>query len=245
MYRFEQSYSLMKLAFENEKRNSWERYFEHLKWVMDVILDDLENPNINKVVIALLHDVQEDLPEYADVIRKIYGNYIADWVDALSKKEWEHYIEKEELEICWVYLDKRDKLLKEVRDTAKIINPEISFTAIKKIKETDLEKYMTKEQVDEYKLLKDKLEPFENIAKERRNEDYFWHLDDLCDDYLDVKFADRIHNLRDIDGEEKEKIIRKVQETEKYFLDVAKRRNPTAYNLMMIEIQKTKEKFGF
>jgi hypothetical protein len=32
MYYFEQAYSLMKLVFKDEKRDSWERYFEHLKW---------------------------------------------------------------------------------------------------------------------------------------------------------------------------------------------------------------------
>jgi hypothetical protein len=31
MYLFDQAYSLMKLAFKNEKRDSQERYFEHLK----------------------------------------------------------------------------------------------------------------------------------------------------------------------------------------------------------------------
>jgi len=31
MYRFEQAYSLMKLVFENEKRDNGERYFDHLK----------------------------------------------------------------------------------------------------------------------------------------------------------------------------------------------------------------------
>jgi hypothetical protein len=31
MYYFEQAYSLMKLVFEKEERDSGERYFEHLK----------------------------------------------------------------------------------------------------------------------------------------------------------------------------------------------------------------------
>jgi hypothetical protein len=38
----------------------------------------MDKPNLNKIIIALLHDVQEDLPEYADVVRKLYGDYIAD-----------------------------------------------------------------------------------------------------------------------------------------------------------------------
>jgi (p)ppGpp synthase/HD superfamily hydrolase len=62
---------------------------------------------------------------------------------------------------------------------------------------------------------------------------------------LDVKFADRIHNLRDFTGITKEKAIRKIKETEQYFLDVAQKRNPKAYQLMIEAIQKNKEKFNF
>lgn len=44
---------------------------------MEIVLRELPNPNINKIIIALLHDIQEDLPEYEDVIQRIYGDYIA------------------------------------------------------------------------------------------------------------------------------------------------------------------------
>lgn len=197
MYRFEQAYSLMKLAFENEKRDSGERYFEHLKWVMEILLRELPNPNLDKIIIALLHDVQEDLPEYADVVRIIYGNYIADGVEALSKKDWKLYLNE---------------------------------SGIKELEECIDDEYRKK---------------IEGAAKDRRNEDYFGHLDNLNDDYLDVKLADRIHNLRDMNGVTKEKAIRKVRETEKYFLDIAKNRNPKAYELIIIEIKKLKKRFEF
>lgn len=99
MYLFEQAYSLMKVAFKNEKRDSGERYFEHLKGVMEIILREFPNPNINKILIALLHDVQEDIPEYADVVRKIYGEYIADGVNELSKKDRLLYLDESEKEL--------------------------------------------------------------------------------------------------------------------------------------------------
>ncbi|MEI8252890.1 MAG: hypothetical protein WCG25_03995 [bacterium] len=67
----------------------------------------------------------------------------------------------------------------------------------KKIKEKELVDNMNEEQLVIYNFIEKKLKPFADIAKQRRNEDYFGHLDNLCDDYLDVKFADRIHNLRD------------------------------------------------
>lgn len=192
MYYFEQAYSLMKLAFGKEKRDSWERYFEHLKWVMEIILRELDNPNLNKIIIALLHDLEEDLPEYTDVVRKIYWDYIADWVASLSKKDRKTYLsaeENEELKLC-----ENEQGRKKIED----------------------------------------------MAKERRNQDYFGHLDELNDDYLDVKLADRIHNLRDMESVTREKVIRKIKETEKYFMEVAKKRNPKAYKILCIEIERLK-----
>ncbi len=245
MYYFEQAYSLMKLVFKDEKRDSWERYFEHLKWVMEILLREMDKPNLNKIIIALLHDVQEDLPEYADVVRKLYGDYIADWVNALSKKPREQYITEQEKEVCWKYIEMKKELMSDV--AKKITNKyqEKEFMNTKKIKEKELVDNMDEEQLVIYNFIEKKLKPFADIAKERRNKDYFWHLDDLCDDYLDVKFADRIHNLRDRKWIDRDKAIRKVEETEKYFLHVALKRNREAYDLMMIEIKKNREEFGF
>lgn len=76
------------------------------------------------------------------------------------------------------------------------------------------------------------------IARELRNEDYFWNMDVLDDDTLNVKFADRIHNLRTIYNLSNDDIKRKVRETKKYFLKVAKKRNPNAYKLIVIELTK-------
>ena len=196
MYLFDQAYSLMKVAFKDEQRESGERYFEHLKGVMEILLRELPNPNLNKIIIALLHDVQEDLPEYADAVRVIYGNYIADWVDSLSKKNWTIYLNSEELILYERCIDAKCK------------------------------------------------KDIEEIAKERKNQDYFWHLDQLNDDYLDVKLADRINNLRDTKWLTREKAIRKVQETEKYFLHIALERNKVAHDLMIKEIKKNKEKLA-
>lgn len=196
MYRFEQAYSLVKMVFEDQKRDWWERYFEHLKWTMEIILRELDSPNLDRIIISLLHDLEEDLPEYKEVVRRLYGDYIADGVAVLSKKDWKLYLTEEEKEV-----------LENCDDEACI-------------------------------------EKIEDIAKERRNDDYFGHLDQLNDDYLAVKLADRIHNLRTLDVYWKEKILRKIEETEKYFLDVAKKRNPQAYNLIMIEIEKLKKQIS-
>lgn len=250
MYFFDQAYSLMKVAFKDNKRENWERYFEHLKGVMDIILRELPNPNLEKILIALLHDVQEDLPEYADAVRLIYGDKIADGVNALSKKPRENYLTeenftKEDIHICGIFLKEKNSILENA--ATKIVDkyPDKSFMAEKKIKEKDLIPYMDPEQLHNYKTLIKKIQPFADKAKTLRNEDYFWHLDELEENERDVKFADRIHNLRDMDWLTREKAIRKVRETEKYFLAVAKKRNPTAYTLMIEAIQKNKERFKF
>jgi hypothetical protein len=224
MYFFDQAYSLMKVTFKDEKRENGQRYFEHIKWVMDIILQELPHPNLEKILIALLHDVQEDFPEYADVVRKIYWDYIADWVQSLSKKSWESYLSLQEFGLCWEKLKLKKNLL--INASKRIVkkHPDKSFMAIKKIKEKDLILYMTKEERKEYDNIQNFLDPFIRECKERRNMEYFWNLDHLNDDYLDVKFADRIHNLRDIGGLTKNKAVRKVQETEKYFLEIAKKK---------------------
>lgn len=66
-------------------------------------------------------------------------------------------------------------------------------------------------------------------------------LDELTKNTLDVKFADRIHNLStQWDPNDIENVERKVKETEKYFLDVAKEVNPEAYSKLKIELAKLK-----
>ena len=102
---------------------------------------------------------------------------------------------------------------------------------------------MDEDQLEYYTKLQEYIQPFEDRAKARRNEDYFGHLDQLNDDYLDIKFADRIHNLRDMSGVTKEKALRKIAETEKYFLAVAQKRNPTAYHIMITEIDRLQTTF--
>lgn len=95
---------------------------------------------------------------------------------------------------------------------------------------------MNAEQLARHKMLKAKIKPYMLQAKERRDDDYFGHLDELDDNCLDVKFADRIHNLRDNSGVGKKKKARTIEVTKKYFLALAKSRNPVAYELMMHEI---------
>jgi (p)ppGpp synthase/HD superfamily hydrolase len=171
---------------------------------MEIILRELPNPggneekpNIKKLILALLHDVQESFPEYADVVRKIYGDYIADGVNELSKKDWRLYLTEEEKMLCKKDLSEQKKLFHEVRHTLIHQHADMAFTSADKISEDEIIDAMEEKQLRRHKILEARIKPFMDVCKKRRDHDYFGHLDELNDDCLDVKFADRIHNLRD------------------------------------------------
>lgn len=74
------------------------------------------------------------------------------------------------------------------------------------------------------------------ILREQENKEYFlwlWHLED---DELEVKLADRIHNLTTLYRLPLEKVKRKMQETREYFLPIAKERNIEAYKLIQEQL---------
>lgn len=242
-YRFDQAYSLMRLLMENMTRENGKKRFDHLKGTMEVVLK-LDNPNMDRILIALLHDIQEDLPEYADVVRKVFGDYVAKGVDELSKKDWVEYLTEEEKQACMPLLNEKKMILHEAFNAMVSKHPDSAFTAVDKADEKELKNYMNTEQRTLYDMIEMKIKPFMDLAKPRRNEDYFGDMDKLNDDYLTVKLADRIHNLGDMDGGVKrEKVIRKVKETEDYFLHVAQKRNKKAYDLLVEQIAILKDQW--
>ena len=251
MDHFEQAYTLIKTVFQKDKRESWERTFEHPKGVMEIILRELPNPagkgekpSIKKVILALLHDIEETFPEYADVIRKLYGEEMANRVNELSKKDWRFYLTEAEIKVCGKDLEDQKTLFHEVRNHMVKDHTDRAFTSEDKILEHEIVENMNTEQLARYKILEKKIKPFMMKVKIRRDDDYFGHLDQLDDDVLDVKFADRINNLRDNSWVGMKKKLRTIEITKKYFLHIAEKRNPTAYKLMMIEIDKLKASYG-
>lgn len=233
----------MRMAFNDKHRESGEKYFRHLEGTMEIVLRELPNPSIEKVLIALLHDVIEDVPEYVDVIRKFYGDKIADGVNALSKKDWKLYMTPEEKKETQSSIDEQEDILNQARKTFTDSYADRAYTAPSKIKEKELIKVMNDEQRHRYLQLKKETKPYEEEAKRRREKDYFGHLRTLENDILDVKFADRLHNLRDTAGIDRKKALNNVRVTKEYFLDVARERNRTAYRLMVDEINKIEAKY--
>jgi hypothetical protein len=97
MYLFEQAYALTKLVFRNNTNEAQKKYFDTLKETIEKILKR-PNPNLNKIIVILLNDIVQKIPTYEHVIRKIYGDYIADEVKILSDKKWEEYLTEKERE---------------------------------------------------------------------------------------------------------------------------------------------------
>lgn len=85
MQLFNQAYALWKYKFQNVYRDSWENYFEHLRSVTKIVLE-MNNPNYEQVMIAILHDIWEDSDINFKNLSDLFWNAIALWVIAISKK---------------------------------------------------------------------------------------------------------------------------------------------------------------
>lgn len=82
----EKAYNDAKDAFRKKKRDSGERYFEHLRAVTLIVMDYLMISDYIIICAALLHDIVEDCPEWTyERVRKEYGEDIAYWVDWMTK----------------------------------------------------------------------------------------------------------------------------------------------------------------
>ena len=213
--RFKKHYFGMKDEFDWVERSSWERYFEHLREVVNNVLD-LPNPNLDKVYAAILHDVIEDRPKYNfGVLNAIAGEKVALMVQAISKEPSENY--------HWDAMDTNEK--------AAYVKPPYKFTdeVKKKAKILRNEEYFS--HMESFDSMKNHIS---ELAEEKGIELTEGELDEVTQDTLDVKFADRIHNLSTQWHPEKtDWVVRKMEETVKYFLPVAKATNQEAYNQMM------------
>ena len=181
----------MKDKFSEVYRDDWERYFEHLRAVANIVLE-LKNTSVEKILIALYHDSIEDVEATFDIISYVsWSSKIALAVEAISKKDWKEYSEYKEEgkklrnEDYFGHLESFEKMWSYIKELAEEKNLEL-----------------TREEL---------IEVTTNI--------------------FDVKFADRIHNLStQWDEDNTEKVKRKIEETKKYFLPVAKEINIDAFN---------------
>lgn len=84
------AYDLAKYGHRNQKRESGERYFEHLRAVALIIVDELEILDVEIIIASLLHDMIEDnfLLNPAR-LKMIFGERVMRLVTALTKPELE------------------------------------------------------------------------------------------------------------------------------------------------------------
>lgn len=235
MLNFNTAYSLVKNLFKWLKRKAidenWhsERSFEHLKWTMEIVLRELPNPNISKIILALLHDIAEDikwinLESIKQMFPWIWENLVK-WINELTKINRRTFLsdsEKIEVEILEKWKTKEE--------CKKMLWDNLRYTLL----------------VEKWKNKRDKIY-FWNLSNLLKVNGKTLEEAKADKDILYVKFADRIHNLRTLKNTPKFEIARKIIQTEKYFLNVAFEEFEStnwkcnAYYLMLKEINKLKE----
>jgi len=113
MQWFNWAYWLAKLKFQDIKRNTGWRYFDHLINVMQYVVINSKNPTIKKTIIAICHDLIEDTDISFWTLREVFWTHIALWVLLISKSPIRNYViskwtknlneeEKEKIIKSWV-----------------------------------------------------------------------------------------------------------------------------------------------
>ncbi|MDD5290440.1 MAG: HD domain-containing protein [Patescibacteria group bacterium] len=84
--RINYAYTTAKRVHEKQKRDSGERYFEHLRRCVLILVDELKFYDADFIIILLFHDTFEDCPWYVRLfIRFYFGKKIALAIKDLSK----------------------------------------------------------------------------------------------------------------------------------------------------------------
>lgn len=99
LYALDVAYTLAKRKHAEQTRADGTRYFDHVASVTKIRLTELPNPSFKGVIMGLCHDLVEDTDITIETIRNLFGDEIANGVDALTKKEYEYYMEKDEKEV--------------------------------------------------------------------------------------------------------------------------------------------------
>lgn len=94
MWKLNKAYTDAKELFRGEFRADGKRYLEHLKSVTDIILKELPHPSLEKVIVAMLHDLLEDTEVDFETLKKTFGEQIAIAVNLLTKKSIDYYMEE-------------------------------------------------------------------------------------------------------------------------------------------------------
>jgi len=100
LYRVQGAYYLAKHAHRAQKRKEIDeegeplRYFEHVRRVAIVLMDEAHIYDPDLICIALLHDVLEDTDISVGVLEQLFGTKVAQGVVTLTKIPKEGYFER-------------------------------------------------------------------------------------------------------------------------------------------------------
>lgn len=244
------AYSNIKFLFQNSDRKTWERYFNHILRVAYSLLYLSEKPTFRKILIAMFHDVIEDTDKTFLWLSETYWDEIAFWVHLISKAPCHHYISLNE-DIAQFASIKNSSILNRKWTLSNAFRIKVkSNNELSEQEKSDYSIYL--ELSKKYKQARNEdffshmkyLDSFLRFASEEATRlefrpnlpnnviDIEWEKNKIVAenalDALEVKFFDRIDNLKtsevysDFSDENIEKTKRKIEETKKYFLVIAK-----------------------
>lgn len=252
---FTNAYELVKYKFQDIERNTGGRYFDHLVRVMDSVIKNTKDPSIKKTLIAICHDVIEDTDIDFYTLKSIFGTHVALGTLLISKEPIYIYLNSQDLRILgsiqetgilnlkWIPSDEFLQRKSYNPDSLSTIEKE-AFTQYKnlegKYKNTRDEAYFSHIFSDGVETHREKIDPktpcvnkFYNHAISLLNNANiplnisYSEVSQIIFDALEVKFWDRIDNLRTTEiynhWSEKnlKKAQRKIMETKKYFFPIA------------------------
>lgn len=82
----ERAYNVAKDAFRGDEREDGDRYFEHLRAVALILIEELRIADRDLIIAALLHDIVEDKDSWTiERVRDEFGVHVAEIVDWVTK----------------------------------------------------------------------------------------------------------------------------------------------------------------
>lgn len=283
MQAFNWAYWLAKLKFQNIKRNTGWRYFDHLIRVMQYLIISSKNPSIKKTIIAICHDIIEDTDITFTTLKEIFWSHIALWVLIISKNPTKWFIgDRNDYDLfkiideSWIlnskwliwdeYLQRKTYYPESITDEERFLETTYKKLERKYKQKVSLEyfSHILAEDWDVFNEVEDKinaltpcLNKFYNHAlllayrSEFRVKLTKDEIKGICMESLEVKFWDRIDNLRtteiyeNLDEVNINKAKRKIYETKTYFYKIVKEFDfiewTDLYSIMSWEVQKLEE----
>lgn len=273
---FTNAYELAKYKFQDIERNTGGRYFDHLVRVMQYVIQHTNEHSIKKTLIAICHDLIEDTDVDFSTLKSIFGTHIALGTLLISKEPIKKFIKQEDIqkfhqiERVWILNQKwlpSDEYLQKKSYSPEHITPEeleaeqMYESLEEKYKDVRNAKYFShmmsdgsyecEEKIDENTPCINKFynhalsllaSPNLSLKVDKQT------VQQIVFDALEVKFWDRIDNLRtteiydDFNEKNIKKAQRKMQETKDFFYHISKEfdtlKGTQFYKLIKTEILK-------